>query len=193
MNREEEHKEQPEPAVEETAETTEASSANDVEARLSEAEREKEQFKKLAQRAQADLVNFRNRMRADQDALLARTAERVAGRFIEIADQLEKALAAEATAGVEEQWVSGVEGIYQNLLNVLKAEGFERFDADGDEFDPRRHDALLATPTAEYPPNHVIRQIAAGYTRNGEVVRPAQVEIASATETGGEPDGATES
>lgn len=157
----------------------------DLEARLAEAEREIDQFKKLAQRAQADLVNYRNRVRSEQEALQARTAQRVASRFIEVADQLEKALSAEASTGIEQQWVSGVEGIYQNILNVLKAEGFERFDVIGEAFDPRRHDALLASPTTEYPPNHVMRQMAAGYMRNGDVVRPAQVEIASAPEEPG--------
>lgn len=155
---------------------------SDLQARFAEAEREKDQFKKLAQRAQADLVNYRNRVRGEQEALQARTVERVASRFIEIADQLEKALAREVMTGVDRQWVSGVEAIHQNLLNILKAEGFERFDADGEEFDPRRHDALLSSPSTEHKPNHVMRQLAAGYLRNGEVVRPAQVEIAVSPE-----------
>lgn len=152
---------------------------------LAEAEREKDQFKKMAQRAQADLVNYRNRVRSEQETLQARTTERVAGRFIEIADQLEKALEPEASTGVDEQWVSGVKAIYHNLLNVLKLEGFERFDSEGEEFDPRRHDALLVSPTHDHPHNHVIRQLAAGYVRTGEVVRPAQVEIASTPEDAG--------
>ncbi len=155
---------------------------SDLEERLAEAEREIDQFKRLAQRAQADLVNYRNRVRSEQESLQARTVERVAARFIEVADQLEIALDTDAAAGVEEKWVSGVKGIYNNLLNVLKSEGFERFDALGEQFDPRRHDALLASPTDEHPPNHVMRQMAAGYLRHGEVVRPAQVEIASAPE-----------
>ncbi len=161
----------------------------DIEERLAEAEREKDQFKKLAQRAQADLVNYRNRVRTEQETLQARTAERVAMRFIEVADQLEKALSEEATAGVDKQWVSGVEAIYSNLISVLKGEGFERFDAHGEEFDPRRHDALLATPSTEHPANHVMQQLAAGYTRNGEVVRPAQVEISSAVQAETEEQG----
>ncbi len=154
----------------------------DLAERLAEAEREIDQFKRLAQRAQADLVNYRNRVRGEQESLQARTTGRVAGRFIEVADQLEKALAPEATGGVDPQWLSGVQAIYQNLLNVLKAEGFERYDAHGDEFDPRRHEALLVSPSTEHPPNHVMRQLAAGYSRNGETVRPAQVEIASTPE-----------
>lgn len=159
---------------------TSATGGEDLAERLAEAEREKEQFKRLAQRAQADLVNYRNRVRNEQESLQARAVQRVVTRFIEVADQLEKALDPETAAGVDKQWVSGVEAIYHYLINVLKTEGFERFDAHGEEFDPRRHDALLASPTTDHPPNSVMRQLAAGYTRNGEVVRPAQVEIAAA-------------
>lgn len=153
--------------------------SDDLAERLAEAEREKDQFKRLAQRAQADLVNYRNRVRGEQELLQARSVQRVATRFIEVADQMEKALEPEIAAGVDSQWLSGVDAIYQNLLNVLKTEGFERFDSHGEEFDPRRHDALLSSPSPDHAPNSVIRQLAAGYTRNGEVVRPAQVEIAA--------------
>lgn len=177
-----EDQKEPEEVISNQDESAVNSAESDLIERLEEAEREIEQFKKLAQRAQADMVNYRTRVRSEQEAVQARTAERVASRFIAIADQLEIALAPEASSGVDEQWVSGVEGIYQNLLNVLKAEGFERFDVHGEEFDPRRHDALLASPTDEHPPNHVIRQLAAGFSRNGQVVRPAQVEIASSPE-----------
>ena len=161
---------------------TPVDSGDDLAARLEEAEREVDQFKRLAQRAQADLVNYRNRVRNEQEVMQSRTIQRVASRFIEVADQLEKALEPGVASGVDKQWVSGIEAIHSNLLHVLKLEGFERFDAHGEDFDPRRHDALLSSPSSEHAPNSVMRQLAAGYTRNGEVVRPAQVEIASAPE-----------
>jgi molecular chaperone GrpE len=168
---------------EETPEAvTEGESAvtSDLEARLAEAERDVDQFKRLAQRAQADMINYRNKVRGDQESLQARTAERVARRFIDVADQFEQALAPIVAASADSQWVTGVEAIYMNLLNALKSEGFERFDVAGEQFDPRRHDALLASPSTTHSPNSIIRQLTAGYMRNGEVVRPAQVEIATA-------------
>ena len=158
----------------------EPASASNSESRLAEAEREVDQFKRLAQRAQADLINYRNKVRSDQESLQARTAERVARRFIDVADQFEQALAPMVTEGADSQWVTGVEAIYQNLLSALRSEGFERFDVEAEEFDPRRHDALMASPSATHSPNSIIRQLTAGYMRNGEVVRPAQVEIATA-------------
>jgi molecular chaperone GrpE len=152
----------------------------DLEARLAEAERAVDQFKRLAQRAQADLINYRNKVRSDQESLQARTSERVARRFIDVADQFEQALAPIVAENADNQWVTGVEAIYQNLVSALRSEGFERFDVEGEQFDPRRHDALLASPSTTHAPNSIIRQLTAGYMRNGEVVRPAQVEIAAA-------------
>lgn len=172
------------PAEGETAEP-DAPEDRDVEAqeglaaRLEEAEREIEQFKRLAQRGQADLVNYRNRVRIEQDELQGRVTRRVGSRFLDIVDQFEHALAGEASNGVDRQWVDGVQAIYQKFLAALSTEGFERFDVEGEQFDPRRHDALLATPTSDHAPNTVIRQITAGYTHRGDVVRPAQVEIAA--------------
>jgi molecular chaperone GrpE len=156
-----------------------ASSGPSLAEQLEEALREKEQFKRLAQRSQADLVNYRNRVRTEQEDLQARTARRVAVRFIEVADQMEKALAPQATDGVDRNWIEGVKAIYQNLLSALAAEGLQRFEAVGEEFDPRRHEALMTTPSADHKPNTVIRQFTAGYAKGSEVVRPAQVEIAA--------------
>lgn len=148
-------------------------------AALEEALREKDQFKRLAQRAQADLVNYRQRVQTELEETRERAAHRVALKFVGIADLMERALAPEAAQGVDSHWVDGVKAIYNNLLSALTAEGFERFESEGEAFDPRRHDALLSTPTAEHEPNMVIRQLSAGYSRNGEVVRPAQVEISA--------------
>jgi len=49
-------------------------------------------------------------------------------------------------------------------------------------FDPRLHEALLRTLTAEHPADTVIRVLRCGYKQDGEVIRPAQVEIAAPPE-----------
>jgi molecular chaperone GrpE len=100
-------------------------------------------------------------------------------RLLDVIDQLEVALAPEAATGVDAAWVEGVRAILRNFLHAVQQEGFERFDAEGEQFDPSRHEALMSTPTTEHSPGKVIRQLAAGYTHKGEVVRPARVEIAA--------------
>jgi molecular chaperone GrpE len=63
-------------------------------------------------------------------------------------------------------------------LNALTTEGFERFECVGDDFDPRKHEALLSSPTDDYEAGTVLTELRPGYLHNDEVVRPAQVQIA---------------
>jgi molecular chaperone GrpE len=146
---------------------------------LEEALREKEQFKRLAQRAQADLINYRQRASAERREAEQRALRRFAHRIMDVTDQFDAALSDKATAGVESKWLEGVDGIRRILISALASQGFEPFESHGDHFDPRRHEALLSTPTADMETGQIIKVLRVGYTHNGDVVRPAQVEIAA--------------
>ena len=147
---------------------------------LEEALREKEQFKRLAQRAQADLVNYRQRAAGERSEAEQRAVRQLAYRIMDVTDQFDAALSDNATAGVESKWLEGVDGIRRNLVSALASQGFEPFESRGEQFDPRRHEALFSTPTADMESGRIIRVLKVGYTQHGEVVRPAQVEIAAA-------------
>ena len=164
---------------------SEASGAAENENRdeiLEEALREKEQFKRLAQRAQADLINYRQRASAEQQESEQRAIRRFANRIMDVTNLFDAALSDSATAGVESKWLEGVDGIRRNLDSALASQGFERFESQGEQFDPRRHEALISTPTADFKPGQVIKELRPGYMHNGDVVRPAQVEIAAEAE-----------
>ena len=158
---------------------------------LEEALREKEQFKRLAQRAQADLVNYRQRAATERSEAEQRAVRQLAYRVMDVTDQLDAALSDNATAGVESKWLEGVDGIRRNLVSALASQGFEPFESHGELFDPRRHEALFSTPTSDMETGRIIRVLRAGYTQHGEVVRPAQVEIAAAPADGAENEEST--
>lgn len=145
---------------------------------LAEALREKEQFKKLLQRVQADFINYRNRAQEElQDARL-QTVRRIAGRVVEVMDLFDAAFSQDAAQAVGANWVEGVRAIQRSLAAALAAEGIERMKIDGERFDPRRHEALISTPTVAQPAGFIIRELRPGYVREKEVIRPAQVEVA---------------
>ena len=173
-----------EPLVTELSDTDGTVSAPDE---LVEALREKDQFKRLAQRAQADLVNYRRRIEMEQQSALLRNQQRIVLRFVDVIDQLTVALKSDSLDEVDTGWLEGINAIHKKFLSELSFEGFEQFDSLGEEFDPRKHEALLSSITADSEPNTVIAVLRPGYTHNGEVVRPAQVEIAVA-----EPDKSNE-
>ena len=69
-----------------------AEEASDVDKLLKEALKEKERFQSIAQRAQADLVNYRSRVIQEQEELRRTVKSGVLTRFIGIIDDLERAI-----------------------------------------------------------------------------------------------------
>jgi molecular chaperone GrpE len=153
---------------------------------MTEALREKDQFKRLAQRAQADIVNYRRRIEGEQESSRLRNQQRIVLRFADVIDQLDVALRSDTLDNADASWLEGITAIQKNFLNALMAEGFERFTSVGEAFDPRKHEALLSTATSEYEPDTVVTELRPGYMRNDEVVRPAQVQISTAPEEDGD-------
>ena len=72
---------------------------------LAEALREKEQFKRLAQRAQAALVNYRRRVESEQESSRLRNQQRIVLRFADVIDQLETALKSDALENADSGWL----------------------------------------------------------------------------------------
>jgi len=145
---------------------------------LAEALREKDQFKRLAQRAQADLVNYRRRVEGEQESSRLRNQQRIVLRFADVIDQLDVAMNSDGGEQADSGWLEGIAAIQKNFVNAVASEGFERFTSVGEMFDPRKHEALLSSPTEDHEPNTVITELRPGYMQNDEVVRPAQVQIA---------------
>ena len=179
-----EEKNEIEQEEQQATESAEASSDAPENDELAEALREKDQFRALAQRAQADLVNYRRRIESEQDESRRRNQQRIVLRFADVIDQLSVALSEDNLKDADASWLEGIQAVHKNFVSALAAEGFERFECVGEDFDPRKHEALLSRPTPDYEPNTVLTELRAGYMHGDEIVRPAQVEIAIAPPEG---------
>lgn len=151
-----------------------------LEEELAEALREKEQFRTLLQRTQADFVNYRKRMQTERDGARMSATRALIMQLLAVMDGLEVALAGEATRSVDETWVEGVRGIKRNFEAILASEGVEMFESLGERFDPRLHEAVTKTETSDHEPDIIIKVIRSGYKIRGEVLRPALTEVAAA-------------
>ncbi len=146
---------------------------------LAEALREKDQFRAMAQRAQADFVNFRSRIEAENAEIRRRSVRSVLIKVLEVADSIDAALEPDVISGVDQKFVDGVDAISRSFESFLSGEGVERFDCVGEKFDPRLHEALMRTETDDHPSETVIRVMRAGYKMGDDVLRPASVEVAA--------------
>ena len=76
-----------------------------------------------------------------------------------------------------ERFVKGVELVYAKLFDALKAEGLERIAAEGANFDPELHEALMQTGEGEGGELRVAEVYRPGYLLRGRVIRPAGVSV----------------
>jgi len=149
-----------------------------VRAELAEMEQKADEYLRLAQRAQADFINYRRRMDEERAQQAANAGVSVLQRLFPVLDDFDRAMASASEAERGSGWGQGIQLVQRNLRGVLTAEGVEPVGAVGDEFDPRLHEALGAMPTSEIAEGHVAQVVRLGYRKGDRVLRPTQVMIA---------------
>lgn len=148
----------------------------DLDALLSEAEQQRDEYLELAKRTKADFENFRKRAAAQAQEAQVRGRIEVAREVIDAVDNLERAL--EAADGGE-GLAAGVEMVLGGLRETLKRNGVEAVDPKGEKFDPNRHEALSTQPAEGTESGVVVEVLQKGYTLGGQLVRPARVVVSS--------------
>lgn len=146
---------------------------------------------------QKDEIDFKDkyiRLMADMDNLRKRTARDVedARRFavsafardmLDIADNLDRALAVVEKDKVENEQVksmlSGVEMVNDQMSRVFKQFKIEKTLPElGEKLNPELHQAMFEVETSDYQPGHIAQVMQPGYTIAGRLLRPAMVGTA---------------
>ena len=144
----------------------------------SELERERDELKAIAQRTQADFVNYKRRV-DEERGLIARVASgHLLARLFPLIDDLERAVDA-LPEDAPAPWTEGIALILQNMRALIESEGVSVFEPkQGDTFDPAAHEAVYYEPTSEQTPGAVVSTVRVGYRIDDRVLRAAQVVVA---------------
>ncbi len=141
---------------------------------LERLQKEVQQFKELAARAQADLQNARARMGKEAEEMRVFASELLVRQLLPTIDNLRRACQHLPDDLSSHEWVKGVLSTEQELLRQLKSIGCEPIDALGKPVDPLQHEVLLSAPGEE---GKVLEVIEEGYMFRGKVLRPAKVAV----------------
>ncbi len=131
-------------------------------------------------RLAADFDNFRKRQELERENLLKYGAENTVKKLIEVLDNFDRGAKAIETVEDCEKVKECFNLAYKNLNDVLGKIGLEVISAEGEEFDPNLHEAVMQTPTDEKPENTVITELQKGYKLGDKVLRPTLVNVATA-------------
>ncbi|MDP4650075.1 MAG: nucleotide exchange factor GrpE [Ilumatobacteraceae bacterium] len=147
-------------------EEAEAAIEQDVEALLIE----RDSFREMAQRLQAEFENYRKRVAAQTTDDINRATGRIAESLLPVLDACEAAFIAHPTE---------IEPLFNLLLTELKKQGLEALDLSGETFDPAKADAVIHEEgEGDGSGNPVVSDVLrTGYTWKGRVLRPAMVKV----------------
>src|SRR5689334_7274820 len=149
-------------------------------AELAEIEQKADEYLRLAQRTQADFINYRRRV-DEERAQQARDANvAFLQKLFPILDDFERALGSASEADRQSGWFQGVQLVERNLRGLLAADGVEAIDAQpGAEFDPRLHEAVGSIPSQDQSEGRILHVARQGYRKTDRVLRPTQVVVAA--------------
>jgi molecular chaperone GrpE len=147
--------------TEESVETTIEESELDI------VRRERDEFKDIALRVQADFENYRKRAATQLADEVDRTSGRLVEQLLAVLDACEAAVA---------HGVDGVEPIWSSLIGTLQKQGLEALDLEGKEFDPELAEAVMHED-GDGGPSVVTEVLRTGYKWKGRVLRAAMVKV----------------
>jgi molecular chaperone GrpE len=152
------------------------------EQRIAALEGEKAEMKDRMLRIAAEFDNYKKRTRKEMSEHEAKAREAVLRDFLEIADNLERAIASWKEGGERDvkSVQDGVELVLRLFKSKLDRHSVRAIEAKGQLFDPRLHDAISQSPSVEVPPGTVLHELQKGYRVGERLLRPAMVVVASA-------------
>jgi molecular chaperone GrpE len=123
-------------------------------------------------RAQAELVNFRQRVERDRQLNRDAVISEVIRSLLPALDDLARA---EAHGDLVEGAPLTI--VAQKLRGAFEKYGLKQIGEKGDPFDPAFHEAVVQLPSAEAAPNTIADVIEPGYILGDRLVRPAKVAV----------------
>jgi len=99
-------------------------------------------------------------------------------RFMEILDNLDRALDAAETSYGGQPLIEGLILVRTQLVQTLKDEGLERIPVLGLPYDPHVSEVVATTPVTDPEQHHVVmKEMLRGYRISGRVARASQVVV----------------
>lgn len=140
-------------------------------------ERERDELRDQTLRIRAEFDNYRKRVLRDAERNRKLVAEQFVRDLLPVVDNLDLAL--QHAEDPESGLAKGVQMVFKQCLDVLQRFGVEAIIAEGEQFDPTVHEAIMQTASDLYPENAVAKVFQRGYRLGDLVLRPAKVVVST--------------
>ena len=143
-----------------------------VEAAKAEADAWRDKYFRL----HAEWDTYRRRMKEQQAEEKLRATEKLVEGLLPVIDDFERSIAY-AEGNGEEGLLGGVKAVHNKLNEVLKKEGVEVIDPEGEAFDALEAQAVATVDDPSVPDETVAQVYQKGYRMGNKVIRAAMVTV----------------
>lgn len=161
----------------ETPEEDDASEAEKTEEKSEEKTDEKaDDGNEKYVRLMAEFQNYKKRVAKEKNDIREYATEKLVMELLPVLDNFERALAASAEddpAG----YAKGMELIFTQMVTELQKSGLAEVEAEGQDFDPTKHNAVMTEENEELESGKVSKVLQKGYALNDKVIRPSMVAV----------------
>ena len=115
----------------------------------------------------ADMENIKRRMQNEHANNLKFMMQGFIEQMLPIVDNFERSLAIENPS----------EMIYKQIMTLLENQGVKVIEAEGKEFDPNFHQAVMTVSDENFKPGMVVEELQKGYMLKDRVIRASLVKV----------------
>ena len=162
--------------VEETVENKEEKEAT-IEEQLVALEEEVNTWKTDYYKVFADMENIKRRMQNEHANNLKFMMQGFIEQMLPIVDNFERSLAIENPSEEVANFLKGYEMIYKQIMTLLENQGVKVIEAEGKEFDPNFHQAVMTVSDENFKPGMVVEELQKGYMLKDRVIRASLVKV----------------
>lgn len=127
-------------------------------------------------RERADFQNYKRRMEREMSEAQQIASASVFTRLLPVLDDFDLAMKNMPDSDEAKKWAQGITLVQRKFTTLLENEGLKRIEAEGKQFDPNFHEAVVHIES-DKPENEVIEVLRQGYTLGEKVLRPSLVKV----------------
>ncbi|WP_127754996.1 MULTISPECIES: nucleotide exchange factor GrpE [unclassified Devosia] len=145
---------------------------------------ENAELKDRVLRTAAEMENLRKRMERDIADTRSYAISGFARDMLSATDALSRALmvlppeARESGDATTKSLIEGIEMTEREMQRLLAKHGVKPIEAEGQKFDPHKHQAMFEVPDPSHPEGTVVQVVQTGFAIGDRVLRPAMVGVA---------------
>lgn len=125
----------------------------------------------------ADMENLKKRLQNEHANAMKFMMQSFIEELLPVVDNFERSLAVENPSEEVKNFLKGYEMIYNQLMQVLSAQGVEVIKTEGEEFDPNFHQAVMTVKDDNFKSNMIVEELQKGYKLKDRVIRASLVKV----------------